>query len=156
MPKGKELIKSLFFFPDKLKLCFLYFKVLAHDVGALDFIWCLHYFYSFFYFYFCYVLPPIPLLLLSSPAWHGTQEISSFLPLLQTNLSEKWGGGSQHMFASTITSFQTFLTTLNVTHPCTMWRDKLHLFCVRKEQKCIWPSWGISPTLRRWGNRATV
>lgn len=50
VPKGKELTKSLFFFPDKLKLCFLYFKVLAHDVGALDFIWCLHYFYSFFFF----------------------------------------------------------------------------------------------------------
>lgn len=55
-----------------------------------------------------------------------------------TKLLGKWGGKASICLPPPSSLHRPFLTTLHATHPYTMWRNKLHFFCVRKEQKCIW------------------
>lgn len=58
--------------------------------------------------------------------------------LFSTKLSGKWGRKASICLPPPSSLLRPFLTTLHATHPYTMWRNKLHFFCVRKEQKCIW------------------
>lgn len=128
----KVFIHLIFLSCYKLKVDVLYVRVIARGVANSDFIQKVHCFWSVLFF--ALLCHSVPLLPLSFPSLaRGSVNL-----LFSTKLSGKWGRKASICLPPPSSLLRPFLTTLHATHPYTMWRNKLHFFCVRKEQKCIW------------------